>query len=78
MSESSVDHARNTGANWGKHAVAELLASLGKVPVKESAAKMHAAASDLRLRLAAAHGPAVADAWHRAAVSAVSAALAPD
>ena len=38
---SDLDHARNTGANWGKHAAAELLASVGKVPPKESAAAFH-------------------------------------
>jgi hypothetical protein len=78
LSENDLNHARKTGANWGKHAAAGLLASLGKVPTKESAAKMHTAANDLRSRLAAAHGLEVSGEWHRAAIGAVSAGLDPD
>ena len=73
---SDVDHARTTGANWGKHAVAELLAALRRnEPSKDIVAKMDAELSQLRSKIEAAHGLDLAAEWHAAALSTVEAGL---
>ena len=73
----ALDHARNTGANWGTDAASALLSALRKAPETFKAKSQETGADLDRLTalIAEAHGQAIADEWHRAAMLALEAAL---
>ena len=72
-----LQHARNTGTNWGKHAASELLLAFRDAAQtsKEKAANLGAELQRLRSLIAETHGQALSEEWHRAALSAFGAGL---
>ena len=74
---SALEHARNTGANWGSEAASILMAALRRAPEtsREKADNLSAEMERLKSLVAEAHDDAIAEEWHQAASSALRAGL---
>ena len=71
-----LDHARNTGAEWGRQAASELLRALDEQEEpKAIVQRLQAELDELRSKIDAAHGITTGHEWHHAAMSALEAAL---
>jgi hypothetical protein len=72
---SALEHARNTGAEWGRQAALELLRALQQEDPDPVVRRVQAELGELRSKIDAAHGITVGNEWHDAAMSALEAAL---
>ena len=74
---SDLEHARNTGANWGSEAASVLMVALHRAPEtsREKADNLSAEMERLKSLVAEAHDDAIAEEWHQAASSALRAGL---
>ncbi len=70
-------HARNTGAEWGRQAASALIIALRDAPEtsRENAQNIGAELQRLRSLITEAHGHAISEEWHRAALMTFRAGL---